>query len=139
MNPLVFNKELHYAVESLHCLPSIQFMLLKQEQHESATEYYTRVVRIMNGLRGPNVPNPIITSRVADTYISGILNEQIREQVRNFALVSGTPPLKAIARMHKALQLAAEYEKALEKCLYSDADAAVVWEYISLLRRGLIT
>ena len=136
MNPLAFNKDLHHAVESLRSLPSIQLMQIKQEQHETATEYHARVVHIMNGLRGSNVPNTVISSKVIEYYVLGIHDQQIREDVREFALVSGVQSLKTIARKHKALQLATEYEKALEKSLYSEADAVLIREYITLLRRG---
>ncbi len=138
VNPLAFTKDLNHAVESLRCLPSIQLMQLKQDQHECATEYHARVVRIMNGLRGPNVPNPVMTSKVIEYYILGIHNEQVRVEVRNFAVASEAQSLKTIARKHKALQLAVEYEKALEKNLYTEDDFALIWEYIALLRRGLV-
>ncbi|RYP63968.1 hypothetical protein DL771_009003 [Monosporascus sp. 5C6A] len=136
--PLSFTKDLHHAVESLRSLPSIQIMQLRQEQHESATEYHARVVRIMHGLRGPNVPNPVMTSKVVEYYIRGLHNEQIREEVRNFALTSGTQSLKTIARKHKALQLALEYEKALVTGLYSEEDSVLIQDYASLLRRDLV-
>ena len=137
-NPLAFTKDLSHAVESLRSLPSIQLMQLKQEQHESATDYHARVVRIMNGLRGPNVPNPVMASKLIEYYISGIHNEQLREEVRNFALTTGAQSLKTIARKHKALQLAVEYEKALGKNLYAAEDALLIQQYIALLRRDLI-
>ncbi|RYP07595.1 hypothetical protein DL765_009096 [Monosporascus sp. GIB2] len=136
--PLSFIKDLHHAVESLRSLPSIQLMQLRQEQHESATEYHARVARIMHGIRGPNVPNSVMTSKVVEYYILGLHNEQIREEVRNFALTSGTQSLKTIARKHKALQLALEYEKALETNLYSEEDSVLIRDYVGLLRRGLV-
>lgn len=138
-NPLAFTRDLHHAVDSLRDLPSIQLMQLKQDQHESATDYHARVVRIMHGLRGPNVPNPVIVSKVIEYYILGIYNEQLREEVRNFAVTTGAQSLKAIARKHKALQLAAEYEKALEKNLYAEEDALLVWQYIALLRQEFVS
>ncbi|RYP51888.1 hypothetical protein DL768_002856 [Monosporascus sp. mg162] len=137
-HPLSFTKDLHHAVESLRSLPSIQLMQLRQEQHESATEYHARVVRIMHGLRGPNVPNPVMTSKVVEYYIRGLYDEQIREEVRDFALTSGAQSLKTIARKHKALQLALEYEKALARNLYSEEDSVLIQDYVSLLRRGLV-
>ena len=136
MNPLAFCEDLQHAADSLRNLPSIQLMQIKQEQHETAAEYHSRVVRIMNGLRGSNVPNAVISSKVIEYYVLGIHDQQIREEVREFALTSGIQSLKSIARKHKALQLATEYEKALEKNLYDEADAVLIREYTTLLRRG---
>ncbi|KAI5923621.1 hypothetical protein F4810DRAFT_701091 [Camillea tinctor] len=135
-DPLFFNKELQLVVDRLRQIPSIQLMQLRQDQHESPAQYHSRAVKIMTELGGayPDA-GPDIRPQVIRQYISGIRDEQMRDEVQNFADLNGAPSLRAIARKHKSLHLAISFERAIEKSLYDEEDLPAIKEYISVLRR----
>ncbi|KAL1870552.1 hypothetical protein VTK73DRAFT_2560 [Phialemonium thermophilum] len=136
LDPLGYNKELLLAFQQLQKIPSIQVMLLEQGQFESAAAYHSRAAKLMVELGGhdqPSTENRVLPV-IINHYISGIHNGDIRRQVKQFAESEGTTTLAAIGRRHKSLQLAYEFEKALEKGLYDGPEKADVQTYIDLLR-----
>ncbi|KAI1498178.1 hypothetical protein F5X99DRAFT_394462 [Biscogniauxia marginata] len=138
-DPLFFNKELQLGVDLLRQIPSIQLMQLRQEQHEPPAQYHARAVRIMTELGGAHPDLGVdIRPQVIQQYISGIRDDQLRDEVRNFEISNQVRSLRAISRKHKSIHLAASFERAIEKSLYRDEDLPVIREYISVLRRNLL-
>ncbi|KAI1437941.1 hypothetical protein GGR50DRAFT_691702 [Xylaria sp. CBS 124048] len=135
-NPSWFNKELLLAVEALRQYSPLQITQLQQEQHESPTQYHERTNKIAITL-SPDSPVPDADTRVQviHHYIDGIGAADIRNKVRSFASSTGTQALRTVARQHKSLHLANEYERAIEKDLYHPEDIPIIQSYVSILRR----
>lgn len=140
LDPLTYNKELQLANETLAKIPSIGLMILEQGQHETASSYHSRAIRLMIELGGHDfltVQTPIL-SAVTQQYAHGIYDLEIRSQVSEFLRSLEAPSLRAVARRHKTLQLAREFEKALNKDLYSAEFTDDIRGYIELLRGPMI-
>ncbi len=135
-DPLAYNKELQATLELLKKIPSIQVMLLSQVQYESAASYHSRAIKIMLELNGHDEPSEqnAVLPVVIHHYVEGIYGEDIRSQVRAFADREGVDTLRAVARRHKSLQLAHEFERALAKGLYPEKHVPEIQAYIGLLR-----
>ncbi|KAK3940660.1 Poly(A) RNA polymerase protein cid1 [Diplogelasinospora grovesii] len=140
VDPLGYAKELQLAADQLRRIPSIQVMLLSQNQYESAPLYHLRAIRMMVELGGNDTPSKDnrILPVVIRHYIQGILSEESRKQVDEFAKSQEHVSLRAVARRHKSLQLAHEFERCLEKGLYPHASEANIRAYIGLLRAPMI-
>ncbi|KAI1332348.1 hypothetical protein F5Y16DRAFT_175766 [Xylariaceae sp. FL0255] len=135
-NPVWFNKELQLAVDSLRRIPSIQLMRLQQDSYESPASYHARTQAIIVDLTGgPSRTLVDVHPQIIQYFVSGINNKQIRGEVNNFVQTTKTQNLRIVARKHKALHLALEYERAVEKGLYSTSDTALITHYVSVLRR----
>ncbi|KAK5634101.1 hypothetical protein RRF57_009815 [Xylaria bambusicola] len=132
-NPVWFNKELQLFAEAIRQNPSIQMMQLRQDQHESPTQYQARTNRIAIALPGISLPS--MNSQIIQRYVDGIRDEEIRNEVCNFMISTETEALGTVARKHKALHLAADYERAIEKGLYAPDDVPILQSYIAILRR----
>ncbi|KAI1209057.1 uncharacterized protein F4807DRAFT_428751 [Annulohypoxylon truncatum] len=138
-DPLSFNRELHTALEHLRQIPFVQLIQLKQEQYESPAQYHARVDRIAANLgHTHSSSNATQLSQVIQQYISGIRDKQIRDEVQNFASSTGVQSLRTIARKHKAIRLAIDYEKAIEKGLYQEEHLPIIREYIEILRGDFV-
>lgn len=136
LDPLGYNKDLLSATEYLKKIPSIGLLLLEQGQYESAASYHNRTVRLLTDLGGHDVPSsrsPVLPV-VLNQYSQGIYDFGIRAQVSDWLKSNPSTTLRALARRHKSLQLAREFEKALEKGLYSTEVADDIRAYIELLR-----
>ncbi|KAH9439109.1 hypothetical protein MCOR02_002682 [Pyricularia oryzae] len=131
-DPLGFSKELKLMRSMLQNIPSLQIQTLKQLQSESALEYHQRTVKLCMELGVYDVTNqdnlrlPIAIRQ----YALGIWDHKIRDQVLTCIDSMGSSSLKAVARLHKSLQLAADFEKALSKGLYPND--------IELIKRTLV-
>jgi len=140
-DPLFFNKELQLAADRLRKIPSIQLMLLAQGQHDTASTYHSMAIRAMVELGGHDTPSPgnQVLPMVIQSYIKGIHVDEVREQVAEFAAAHQHEPLtlRAVARRHKSLQLAYEYDKCLEKNLYPEESVPKIKAYIGLLRGSM--
>ena len=142
LDPIGYAKELQIASDQLKKIPSIQIMLLSQNQHESAPMYHTRAMKTMLELGVHDRPGANNTKLhiAVQHYAEGIAIEQVRREVEE--LVCATPKdtltLRSVARRHKSLQLAHEFERCLDKGLYSGDDAATVKQYISVLRAPMV-
>ncbi len=134
-NPVWFNKELQLAVEAIRQIPSLQIMQLQQDQHESPLQYHGRANKIAATLSGTPFPSVDINRHIIQRYVDGIRDEGIRNEVRDFVALTGTQALRTVARKHKSLHLAAEYERAIEKGHYRPEDIPVLQSYIAILRR----
>ncbi|KAI0150738.1 hypothetical protein GGR57DRAFT_181758 [Xylariaceae sp. FL1272] len=135
-NPVWFNKELQLSLDSLRKIPSIQLICLQQDQNELPRAYHARAHAIASGLQDTALlPNPDIHYKIIESYVNGIRDERIRKEVHEFANSAQTQNLRTVARSHKALHLAAEYERALEKGAYADEHIPLIAKYITILRR----
>ncbi|KAI1822250.1 hypothetical protein F4861DRAFT_515318 [Xylaria intraflava] len=135
-NPIWFNKELQLAVETLRQYSPLQITQLQQDQWESPAQYHERTHKIAATLSGSTSPPDANTRhQVIQHYINGIRAENIRNNVRDFAVSTGTQALRTVAREHKSLHLAANYERAIEKGLYEAEDVPIIQRYLSILRR----
>ena len=140
---LAYNKELQTAAMHLRAVPSIQVMALEQNQYEPPGQYHARAIRLLLDLGSHDTPSPEnkTLAVVRQHYISGIWNEDIRSAVKKFveteAEADGVVTLRAVARRHKSLQLAWEFERAVDKGLYEEADLDVIKAYVELLRSPL--
>lgn len=134
-DPLFFNRELHIALDYLRQIPLVQLVQLKQDQYESPTQYYARVAKIATQFGHAHTSsNAESLSQIVQHYISGIRDKQIRDEVQSFATSTGVQSLRTIARKHKAIRLAIDYEKAIEKGLYHEEHIPIIKEYIKTLQ-----
>jgi terminal uridylyltransferase len=131
---LVYNRQLYVAAEKLKKISSLQLVHLEQIQQEEPIYYQARAKKIMDDLTGRDLrsSSSTIAPIIVAHYIAGIYDKEIREALEN-ADRSGAN-LPTIALHHRALQLAKDYEHALNVGLYEDADRPDVERYISLLR-----
>lgn len=139
-DPLAYNKELQLASDNLKKIPSIALLLLEQSQYETASSYHNRATRLLFDLGGqdlPSSPSPILPI-ILHQYVRGIYDIDIRGSVSAFLDSVPLPSLRAVARRHKSLQLAREFERALEKDLYSVENAGYIKGYIDLLREKMV-
>ncbi|KAI1176999.1 hypothetical protein F4777DRAFT_544236 [Nemania sp. FL0916] len=135
-NPVWFNKELQLAIEGLCKIPYVQVTHLQQEQYESPTQYYDRTNKIAIAVSGtPLFSGPDTRSRLIKHYVAGIRNEEIRKHTRDFVDFTGTESLRSVARKHKSLHLAADYERAIKHGCYQPDHLPVLQRYITILRR----
>ncbi|KAI2614391.1 uncharacterized protein GGS25DRAFT_517239 [Hypoxylon fragiforme] len=138
-DPLLFNRDVHVAVERLRQIPLVQLVQLKQDAYESPTQYYLRVSKIATDLGSANSSSsPAISAQAIQYYISGIRDKVVREQIQDFATSSGVQSLRTIARKHKTLHLITDYERAIDKNLYCTTDLPIIKEYISILRDNFV-
>ncbi|KAI0023026.1 hypothetical protein F4780DRAFT_124193 [Xylariomycetidae sp. FL0641] len=135
-DPLVFNKELQFAADALRQIPSIQLRHFQQEQHEAAVDYHARAIKIAQTLARaqPTQPSPEATALVIKSYIGGIRDQGQRAAVQAFVDSTGIASLRTIARKHKCLGLAADYERAIEKSLFREEDVPIITAYVAVLR-----
>lgn len=139
-DPIWYSKELQIRFQRLHAIPSLQLCVLQQQQFESASDYHARVLRLMVQLGGKDEPGPAneILPVVMHQYIAGLRNNDIRKAMEEFAVTSGVKTLRGVARMHKSLQLACDFEKALLKGAFDDSDQAAIKYYIAWLRLPMV-
>jgi len=138
-DPLHYNRELSLVAEQLKKIPSIQFMQHSQSQHEQAAGYHQRTSRLMAELGGFDTPSPknYILPGVIHRYVQGIYSEDIRRQMAEFVGSHPSISLRSVARKHKCLQLAHDYEKCLEKGEYPDDSIPLVQAYVKALREPM--
>lgn len=140
LDPLGYQKELHFGLERLKSIPSLQLLEFQQALYESPAAYHARAIKAMVELGGvdsgspPNRVLPVILNR----YIAGINNEEIRAGVQDFAATGAPRTLRAIARRHKSLQLAHDFQNALSKGYYQGPDEDIVRRYITYLLNPMI-
>ncbi|KAM6525402.1 hypothetical protein FALCPG4_010949 [Fusarium falciforme] len=136
VDPVFYTKELQLALDKMKRAPSVQFVTLEQAQHEAPIVYSTRALNIINALRPANELEASNWTRLVVTqYLDGIHQEEIRKTITgHIASRGGDVPIKAVIRMHKAIHLAWEFERAIEKDLYDESVIPDIKEYIALLR-----
>ncbi|KAL2065682.1 hypothetical protein VTL71DRAFT_3352 [Oculimacula yallundae] len=134
MEPTSYNRQLFLASEKLKKINSVQLVVLEQIQHEDPVYYQARAQKIMDELtgHGQSVLGSSVTPIVVAHYISGIGNENIRDVLE--ATDHSESSLRQVGLHHRALQLALDFEHALERSVYADSEKPLVEQYVGLLR-----
>ncbi|KAH7386309.1 caffeine-induced death protein-like protein [Cadophora sp. MPI-SDFR-AT-0126] len=134
MEPTIYNRQLFMASEKLKKITSIQLVALEQIQHEDPVYYQARAQKIMDELigRGQSFLGSSVTPIVVAHYISGIGNERIRDILQTTD--HGETTLSQVGLHHRVLQLALDFEHALEVGVFEDSDRHHVEQYVTLLR-----
>ncbi|KAK4231273.1 Poly(A) RNA polymerase protein cid1 [Podospora fimiseda] len=136
-DPLAYQKDLQYSADQLKKIPSVQILHLMQLPQETPAQYHSRTARLLSDLGGNDrvSRDDPLASAVIRYYIQGIRGDEIKKAVEEFAASQdNTLCLLAVARRHKSLQLAHDYEKCLEKEVYPEQSVAAVRRYIELLK-----
>ncbi|KAH7317719.1 caffeine-induced death protein-like protein [Rhexocercosporidium sp. MPI-PUGE-AT-0058] len=134
MEPTIYNRQLFMASEKLKKINSIQLVVLEQIQHEDPVYYQARAQKIMDELtgQGQSFLGSSVTPIVVAHYISGVGNGRIRDILQ--ATDHGISTLHQVGLHHRALQLALDFEHALEVGTYGLAERPHVEQYVTLLR-----
>ncbi|TGO13747.1 hypothetical protein BTUL_0064g00480 [Botrytis tulipae] len=137
----IYNRQLHTATERLKRIHSLRFAYLDQLMFESPKQYLARVEKLKEDLEGkglsPNLIRPRnlteeeVIRRFVKHYIDGIHDVQIRDTLQS---MDGIVTLKDVARRHQILQLAKDYEHALEVNFYDEEAKPHIERYIPVLR-----
>ncbi|KAH6635520.1 hypothetical protein B0J18DRAFT_360459 [Chaetomium sp. MPI-SDFR-AT-0129] len=135
LDPPLFQKELQSAYLNLKGIASLQILALTQGYKESAAGYCARALKLFYEVGGqhPRQRADIILKVLIENYINGILDEGIRERLREFQQTHRVTLMRAIGNRHKSLQLAHDYESALEKGAFHEHVAAQVRRYVEIL------
>ncbi|KAL5331786.1 hypothetical protein ACEPPN_001324 [Leptodophora sp. 'Broadleaf-Isolate-01'] len=134
MEPTIYNRQLFMASEKLKRINSIQLVVLEQIQHEDPVYYQARAQKIMDDLtgQGQSFLGSSVMPIVVAHYISGIGNGRIRNVLQ--ATSHGESTLRQVGLHHRALQLALDFEHALEVGTYPASERPHVEQYVTLLR-----
>lgn len=136
-DPGFYTKELQMVLERFKKFPSVQFISLEQGQYETPTVYYSRTSSFINQVKQPEEVSAFEWQTfTVEQYVRGIFQPDIRDQISqgNVGLEVEILPLASVARRHKTLHLAWEFERALDKELYEQSSVEDVKNYITLLR-----
>lgn len=139
---LAYNKRLFLASERFRHIGSLQLAILEQVEHERPGAYGTRAITILEDLSGQDRDRRrVIMPQIVAHYITGIYDTQIKDRMQTMAAdethSTGIDPnlnLYDVILEHRVLQLASDYECALEKELFDEADRPVIEQYVALLR-----
>lgn len=136
MDPVSWAKELQLALERVKKLPSVQLIILEQQEHEPPTAYYNRAKNVIRILTEHNQePAHLMVSQ----YLAGIQPSGVRKAVvRAYEASTDRMDIVALGRLHKSLHLATKLEEAVAKNLYDEAQIPDIEAYIALLRSPLV-
>ncbi|KAL7821105.1 hypothetical protein V8C26DRAFT_392512 [Trichoderma gracile] len=135
IDPISYNRELQLALERIKKIPSVQLLLLEQEQQETPAQYYTRMTNVINSLRGSASAAP---HAIVRRYVDGVFQEEIRQQLSDYLeRFPEQATIQAVGCRHKSIHLANELEKAVESNLYDAASVPYITRYVELLRQPL--
>jgi terminal uridylyltransferase len=131
-----YNRQLHHAVDKLKKIPSLQLVFLEQEEHEDADQYCARVLKLMDDLKVKDVAHNGNSALAIFTthYINGARYQDIRQALDDFRSRHWPLSLKSLSLHHRMLELARDFEKALNKNLYKGEARSDVEAYLALLR-----
>lgn len=140
-DPVLFNKELQALFDNIKKTPSVQLACLEQGSEESPTQYHRRAASLLSTLLDTHVQPPrALEATVTEQYIAGIHRKEIQSAVAEYAKsLDGTLSLQAVSLRHKALQLAREFTRALDKDLYSPIQAEEIRAYVQILNSAPIS
>ncbi|KAL6884365.1 hypothetical protein HDV57DRAFT_494361 [Trichoderma longibrachiatum] len=135
IDPISHNRELQLALEKIKKIPSVQLLLLEQEQQETPAQYYTRITNVINSMRGSASAAPYAIVR---RYVDGVFQEDIRQQLSDYLeQFPEQATIQAVGCRHKSIHLANELEKAVESNLYDAVSVPYIRRYVELLRQPL--
>ncbi|KAH8802758.1 caffeine-induced death protein-like protein [Xylogone sp. PMI_703] len=134
LDPYLFNKRLHLALDQLKKIASLKLVFLDQGQHEDVLQYQMRTKKLIESLKGQRTGDHLekFMHVVATRYILGVRNRQIREKLQDSW--EKAISFNTLCLYHRLLQLAADYEHALKSETYNDSDRLDIEQYITLLR-----
>lgn len=139
IEPVSYNRDLHLALEKLKRMPSMQLLLLQQDQHETPAQYNIKVTSIINNI-GPYHESSFsaVQEAVIGQYVAGVLHEEIRTQLSDYMQqFPEQRTIQAVGCRHKSIHLANELKKAVENSLYEASFVPDITRYIELLQQPL--
>lgn len=133
---MTYAKDLQVILERLKKLSAVQLLMLEQASNESPLQYYNRAAGFLRGSDANQIMDiDELSSEAVTRYISGIYHDHVRTELSDAYATSGSNlALEAIGHQHMALQLALEFERALESKAYDKASVPDIERYIGLLR-----
>ncbi|UKZ90125.1 uncharacterized protein TrAFT101_005154 [Trichoderma asperellum] len=139
IEPVSYNRDLHLALEKLKKIPSMQLLLLQQDQQETPAQYNIRVTSIISNI-GPYHESSFSAAQEAiiSQYVAGVFHEEIRTQLSDY--IRQFPEqrtIQAVGCRHKSIHLVNELKKAVENNLYEEASVPDITRYIELLQQPL--
>jgi terminal uridylyltransferase len=129
-----FNRELYLANERLKRISSLQLTCLEQIPHEEPFNYFSRVQRLVDTLKGNKRQEMTddVNAIVVQQYIQGIYNSEIRSALQK--LTTDPTSLYLVALQHRVMQLITDYEHALKTGVYKNNDRLVIEQYVAFLK-----
>ncbi|PON21273.1 hypothetical protein TGAM01_v209864 [Trichoderma gamsii] len=139
IEPVSYNRELHLALEKLKKMPSMQLLLLQQDQQETPSQYNIRVTSLTNNLAPSHESSfSAVQEAIISQYVAGVFQEEIRTQLSDY--IQQFPEqrtIQAVGCRHKSIHLANELKKAVENSLYEADFVPDITRYIELLQQPL--
>jgi terminal uridylyltransferase len=143
---LLYNRQLITASARLKGNILLRLLFLEQIVHEDPVFYYGRAKKLMESLQSHQIVNADSLSddsfhlNVINRYILGISNPKISKALSQLIgnKDSNNATLEEIGFHHRILQLASDYEHALQVGFYDEnhqVDLGHIQSYIKLLRK----
>ncbi|KAM0255176.1 hypothetical protein ACHAQJ_006019 [Trichoderma viride] len=139
IEPVPYNRDLQLALEKLKRIPSMQLLLLQQDQQETPAQYNVRVTSIMNHIGSYQEGSfSAAQEAIIGRYVAGVFHEEIREQLSDYLRqFPEQATVQAVGCRHKSIHLVNELERAIENNLYDAVYVPDITRYIELLRQPL--
>lgn len=136
VDPVQYTREVQNALERLRKVPFSRIILLEQGPGETPTSYHIRASSALEELvKEPSPDAKSLERATVGHYISGISTHELRLALEaEYEGASQKWSLDTVSRRHKALALAREFARTLEKGVYKSENVADIQEYIKLLR-----
>ncbi|KAL7927336.1 hypothetical protein ACQKWADRAFT_721 [Trichoderma austrokoningii] len=139
IEPIAYNRELYLALEKLKKMPSMQLLLLQQDQTETPAQYGIKLSHVINNLglfhQGSS---SAAQEAIISQFMAGVFPEDIRTQLTDY--IQQFPEqrtIQAVGCRHRSIHLANELKKAVENSLYEAAFVPGITQYIELLQQPL--
>ncbi|KAB5540434.1 cid13-like poly(A) RNA polymerase [Coniochaeta sp. 2T2.1] len=135
-DPTQYQKRLQNGLVRLKSIPSLMICQFTQTEFESAAAYHRRAIQLLLELGGTDDPlrSPKALPVIVHRYITGIHDPETRAAVDTFVGATDVRTLRVIARRHKSLQLAHDFQRALDKGYYQEPDAELIRRYVTYLQ-----
>jgi terminal uridylyltransferase len=139
---LHYNRQLYLAADKLKHISSLQLLFLEQAEYERPTFYHAKATKLLYDLIGRDQERTVaVTPYVVAYYIAGIHDTQIKDEIQTLARDNTHPSgvdtkltIDVVSLQHRVLQLASDYENAVKKELFDEADCSLIKQYVALLR-----
>ncbi|KAB5576468.1 cid13-like poly(A) RNA polymerase [Coniochaeta sp. 2T2.1] len=135
-DPTQYQKRLQNGLVRLKSIPSLMICHFTQAEFESAAAYHRRAIQLLLELGGTDDPlrSPKALPVIVHCYITGIHDPETRAAVDTFVGATGIRTLRGVARRHMSLQLAHDFQRALDKGYYQEPDAELIRRYVTYLQ-----
>lgn len=133
---LSYDKNLEFTFGKLKHHAFIKLMQLTQHPQETAAQYCSRTQRIMSEFQDIEASSSdLISEYAAAQYVRGIRDDAIRTALGSIIIPSGAGlSLAEAGQRHKCLQLAYEFERAMDNGVYGPDCISDITEYIQILK-----